>query len=80
MLELEKIKAAHETIKDFVYKTPFSLSTRLSKAMDAKIYLKEENLQITGAYKVRGAFNKIANLLKNKPNLLSDSAEFYYFL
>nr|WP_321311876.1 threonine ammonia-lyase [uncultured Campylobacter sp.] len=62
MLELEKIKAAHETIKDFVYKTPFSLSTRLSKAMDAKIYLKEENLQITGAYKVRGAFNKIANL------------------
>lgn len=62
MLNIEKIKAAQNTIKDFVARTPLALSTRLSKAFDAKIYLKKENLQITGAYKVRGAFNKIANL------------------
>ncbi|MCW1690898.1 pyridoxal-phosphate dependent enzyme, partial [Campylobacter jejuni] len=34
----------------------------LSDICQSEIYLKNENLQITGAYKIRGAYNKIANL------------------
>lgn len=62
MLELQKIKDARETIKKFIKETPFTSSIGLSKKLNTQIFLKEENLQITGAYKVRGAFNKIANL------------------
>ena len=64
MISLNKIIQAKRNIDGFVAKTPFGFAPRLSKIADAQIYLKKENLQITGAYKVRGAFNKIANLDK----------------
>ncbi|MEE3744820.1 threonine ammonia-lyase [Campylobacter porcelli] len=62
MISLNKIIQAKRNIDGFVAKTPFGFAPKLSKIADAQIYLKKENLQITGAYKVRGAFNKIANL------------------
>ena len=62
MISLNKIIQAKRTISGFVYKTPFAYSAKLSLASGALIYLKEENLQRTGAYKIRGAYNKIANL------------------
>lgn len=62
MISLNKIIQAKRNIDGFVAKTPFGFAPKLSKITDAQIYLKKENLQITGAYKVRGAFNKIANL------------------
>lgn len=62
MISLNKIIQAKRMIDGFVYKTPFNISHTLSKILGSEIYLKKENLQITGAYKVRGAFNKIANL------------------
>ena len=62
MISLNRIIQAKRNIDGFVAKTPFGFAPRLSKIADAQIYLKKENLQITGAYKVRGAFNKIANL------------------
>ena len=62
MISLNKIIQAKRNIDGFVAKTPFGFAPKLSKMVDANIYLKKENLQITGAYKVRGAFNKIANL------------------
>ena len=61
MISLNKIIQAKRTISGFVYKTPFAYSAKLSLASGALIYLKEENLQRTGAYKIRGAYNKIAN-------------------
>lgn len=64
MVNLNKIIQAKRTIDGFVAKTPFGLAPKLSKIANAQIYLKKENLQITGAYKVRGAFNKIAHLTK----------------
>lgn len=64
MISLNKIIQAKRNIDGFVAKTPFGFAPKLSKIADAQIYLKKENLQITGAYKVRGAFNKIANLDK----------------
>ena len=62
MVSLNKIIQAKITIGHFVNKTPFALSAKLSKNLGASIYLKEENLQRTGAYKIRGAYNKIASL------------------
>ena len=62
MVSLNKIVQAKRKISAFVYKTPFAFSPRLSEICGAKVWLKEENLQRTGAYKIRGAYNKIANL------------------
>lgn len=62
MLELNKIYKAKQQISGFVNKTPFIYSSFLSDICQSEIYLKNENLQITGAYKIRGAYNKIANL------------------
>ena len=58
MVSLNKIIQAKITIGHFVNKTPFALSAKLSKILGANVYLKEENLQRTGAYKIRGAYNK----------------------
>ncbi len=62
MLNIDDFNTAANAINGFVAKTPFAFAPRLSRMMEAQIYLKKENLQITGAYKVRGAFNKIASL------------------
>ena len=62
MLDLEKIKQAHQRIKNVVVKTPFSYAPFLSGESGVEVFLKKENLQMTGAFKLRGAFNKIASL------------------
>ena len=62
MVTLETIQAASKRIADVVVKTPFSYAPILSKISDTEVYLKKENLQVTGAFKIRGAFNKIASL------------------
>lgn len=66
MIELNKIYQAKQKIADFALKTPLSHSHFLSDICNAKIYLKNENLQRTGAYKIRGAYNKIANLSESQ--------------
>ncbi len=62
MIELETIYRAHERIKEIVVETPFAYAPRLSEECGCDIYLKKENLQVTGAFKIRGAYNKIATL------------------
>ena len=62
MLNIEKIYEARERIKDIVLKTPFSDAPYLSAISTCDVYLKKENLQVTGAFKIRGAYNKIATL------------------
>ncbi len=62
MITLETIKQAKELCKDIAYKTPLTYAPILSERFNANIYLKKENLQITGSFKLRGAFNKIANI------------------
>ena len=59
---LEMIKEARETIKDIVKETPLLESVRMSDKTGANVFLKCENLQKTGSFKIRGACNKIANL------------------
>ncbi|MFK5882123.1 MAG: threonine ammonia-lyase [Sulfurospirillum sp.] len=62
MIELSEIVQARRLISDVIAKTPFILAPLLSERVGANIFLKKENLQLTGAYKIRGAFNKIASL------------------
>jgi len=58
------IYKAKDTIAEVISQTPFSYAPHLSKISSMEIYLKKENLQITGAFKIRGAYNKIASLTK----------------
>jgi len=62
LLNLEKIYEARERIKDVVVNTPLALAPYLSEICECEIFLKKENLQVTGAFKIRGAYNKIASL------------------
>ena len=65
---LEKIQLARETIKDVVIKTPLLYSNFFSILSGNDIYMKCENLQVTGAYKIRGAINKINSLSNEEKN------------
>ena len=62
MIHLENIVEAKNAIESVVAKTPLAYAPYLSEVSGANIYLKKENLQITGAFKIRGAYNKIASL------------------
>ncbi len=65
MLDLNKIKKAYERVLDVVHRTPFTYAPILSQISGYEVYLKKENLQRTGAFKLRGAFNKVASLIEN---------------
>ncbi len=62
MIALSEIVKAKRQISTTAIKTPCALAPLLSLEVGAEVYLKKENLQITGAYKLRGAYNKIASL------------------
>ncbi len=62
MIDLKEIQKARDNVKDVVLKTPFAKAPLLSSKCGANIFLKKENLQLTGAYKIRGAYNKISSL------------------
>lgn len=62
MLNIKDIQDAAENIKDFIHKTPLIYSNSFSKMTGAELYLKAENLQKTGSFKVRGAFNKMIHI------------------
>lgn len=61
-MNLDNIRVAKEHIKDVVVKTPLLHSNFFSKQSNNNIYMKCENLQLTGAYKLRGALNKMMSL------------------
>ena len=54
---LDLIEQAHDRIRPFINQTPVLSSTALNTAIGAKIYLKCENFQKVGAFKIRGATN-----------------------
>ncbi len=62
MLTLEKFEEATEIVKQVVCETKLVYSSYLSNQCENKVYLKPENMQITGAYKLRGAYYKISTL------------------
>jgi threonine dehydratase len=61
-ITIADIHAAQRVLKDVILPTPLLFDDALSRELGAKIHLKAENLQRGGSFKVRGAYNKIANL------------------
>jgi threonine dehydratase len=59
MLTLDAVRAADRRIRDRILRTPLVYSPALSRMFSAEIYLKMENLQKTGSFKIRGALNTI---------------------
>ena len=60
MLTLDKIYHAAFVLRDVARRTDLIAASRLNSASD--LYLKTENLQVTGSFKVRGAYYKISQL------------------
>ncbi|MEM7194068.1 MAG: threonine/serine dehydratase [Pseudomonadota bacterium] len=59
---LQQLRQAAERIEPVVRRTPLLESPLLNKQLDARIIVKPECLQVTGSFKIRGAFNKISCL------------------
>ncbi len=75
-LTLEKFEEAYEDVKKVTLDTKLIYSDYWSGATGNKVYLKPENLQRTGAYKVRGAYYKITTMSdeERKKGLITASA------
>ena len=76
MLTLEKFEEASEVVKKVINRTKLVYSEYFSATSGNKVYLKPENMQYTGAYKVRGAYYKISTLSEEerKKGLITASA------
>lgn len=76
MMTLDKFEEASEKVKEVVLPTNLIYSEYFSAQTGNKVYFKPENMQYTGAYKVRGAYYKISTLSEEerKKGLVTASA------
>ena len=66
MLTLNEFKNARSVLSGVISKTSLVYSPAFSKATGNNVYIKPENMQITGAYKIRGAYYKISTLTEEE--------------
>ena len=66
MSHLEKLYEAQNQLKEVLLKTPLIYSPGFSEEYHNQVFIKPENLQKTGAFKIRGAFNKITHLTEEE--------------
>ena len=64
MLTLDKVYRAAHTLKEVIRPTDLIYAPKINP--EANVYLKTENLQVTGSFKVRGAYFKISNLTEEE--------------
>jgi threonine dehydratase len=62
LISLEKVKDAWDRMREVIHLTPLDYSHTFSRLTGASLYVKLENMQKTGSFKIRGAFNKISTL------------------
>ncbi|PQP78250.1 hypothetical protein C6B38_07285 [Spiroplasma sp. ChiS] len=62
----EKIESTYKKIKNHIIKTPLIFATKLSQITGNKVYVKLENLQRAGSFKLRGALAKMMELKPEK--------------
>jgi threonine dehydratase len=60
------VLAAEEKIRSHIRETPVEYSPYLSRLGNCEVYLKLENIQLTGSFKLRGAANKVLSLTKEE--------------
>lgn len=65
MLQREDVTTAAQRLSKVAHKTPLELCSTFSEMSGAQLYLKLENQQKTGSFKLRGAYNKIARLMES---------------
>lgn len=65
-LSLDKFEEAYEIVKEIAQETKLVYSDYFSAQTNNKVYLKPENMQLTGAYKLRGAYYKISTLSQDE--------------
>ena len=65
-LSLDKFEEAYEVVKEVASETKLVYSDYFSAQTGNKVYLKPENMQLTGAYKLRGAYYKISTLTEDE--------------
>lgn len=63
---VQKVKEAEKRINEYKRETAVEFSPYLSEIGECNVYLKLENQQLTGSFKIRGALNKILSLPKDK--------------
>ena len=75
-MTLDKFEEASEKVKEVTLETKLIYSSYLSRKTGNKVYLKPENMQFTGAYKVRGAYYKMSTLSEEerKKGIITASA------
>ena len=66
MLTLEQFKRARSVLQGVIRTTNLIHSPALSRGCGNNVYLKPENMQVTGAYKIRGAYYKISTLTQEQ--------------
>ena len=66
MMTLDQFKAARKVLEGVLHRTDLIYSPSFSKATGNQVYLKPENMQVTGAYKIRGAYFKISTLTEEQ--------------
>ncbi len=66
MLSLEKFEEAYNTVQKVVLPTKLVESDYFSEQCGNRVFLKPENMQLTGAYKIRGAYYKISTLTEEE--------------
>lgn len=76
MMTLDKFEEASEAVKKVILRTKLMYSEYFSETTGNKVFFKPENMQFTGAYKVRGAYYKISTLTEEerKKGLITASA------
>ncbi|MDE6841235.1 MAG: pyridoxal-phosphate dependent enzyme, partial [Oscillospiraceae bacterium] len=62
MMTLDDFKAARKTLDGVLHRTDLMYSPFFTKASGCHVYIKPENMQVTGAYKIRGAYFKCSTL------------------
>ena len=65
---LDDIQQAAERIRPYIRRTPLLRQSRMDKASGCQVFVKPEMLQITGAFKLRGALSKILSLSPEELN------------
>jgi len=63
---IQDIREAQERLKPHIRHTPLLRADKIEKAAGCELYLKPETLQITGAFKIRGALNKALSLSREE--------------
>lgn len=65
-MDINDIRAAQERIATYVRRTPLEYSESLSRRVGTRVFVKYELFQKTGAFKARGAFNKLLTMTENE--------------